>query len=93
MCLQETWLKDKILEAEVHIEGYRNYKQDRGGERKGGGTAKYVSTTLTVTKNQSHRNGMCDAVYVEIEEMHIGVINILGPLLLTLIVLRIYFNT
>ena len=39
LCLQETWLDDEILEAETHIEGYINYRQDRGGDRKGGGTS------------------------------------------------------
>ena len=37
LCLQETWLTEEILEAETHIEGYTNYRQDRGGERQGGG--------------------------------------------------------
>ena len=40
--LQETWLNDEILESETHIDGYVNYRQDRGGDRKGGGTATYI---------------------------------------------------
>ena len=76
LCLQETWFNDEILEAETHIDGYINYRQDRGGDRKGGGTSTYVSTTLSVTRHESHSNGVCDTVYVEIEEMNLGIINI-----------------
>ena len=61
------------------IEGYINYRQDRGGNRKGGGTSTYVSTTLSVTSHESHSNGVCDTVYVEIEEMNLGIINIYRP--------------
>ena len=39
----------------------------------------YVSTTLSVTINNSHSNGVCDTVYVEIEEMNLGIINIYRP--------------
>ena len=67
------------LEAETHIEGYVNYRQDRGGERKGGGTSTYISNTLSVTKHDSHSNGVCDMVYVEIEEMNVAIINLYRP--------------
>ena len=62
ICLQETWLTEEILEAETHIKGYVNYRQYRGGERKGGGTSTYISSTLSVTKHDSHSNGVCDMV-------------------------------
>ena len=77
--LQETWLNDEILEAETHIDGYVNYRQDRGGVRKGGGTSTYISNSLTVTKHESYTNTICDCVYVEIEELNFGVINLYRP--------------
>ena len=64
LCLQESWLKDDILEAEVHIDEYRTYRQDRGGRRKGGGVITYVSTALTVTQEERYTNGVCDAIYI-----------------------------
>ena len=39
----------------------------------------YVNTALTVTKEEKYTNGVCDAVYVEIEEMNIGIINTYRP--------------
>ena len=77
--LQETWLNDEILETETHIEGYVNYRQDRGGDRKGGGTSTYISTSLSVTRHESYSNTVCDCVYVEIEEINVGVINLYRP--------------
>ena len=79
ICLQETWLNDEILETETHIEGYVNYRQDRGGDRKGGGTSTYISSSLSVTRHESYSNTVCDCVYVEIEEINVGVINIYRP--------------
>merc|ERR1712002_560428 len=38
-----------------------------------------MSTSLTVTRNENHTNRLCDAVYVEIEEMKIADINIYKP--------------
>ena len=79
LCLQETWLRDDILEAEVHIDEFRTYRQDRGGRRKGGGVVTYVSTDLTVTQEESYTNGVCDVIYVEIEELNLGIINLYRP--------------
>ena len=79
LCLQESWLKDDILEAEVHIDEYRTYRQDRGGRRKGGGVVTYVSTALTVTQEERYTNGVCDAIYVEVEELNLGIINLYRP--------------
>ena len=76
LCIQETWMKDEILEAEIHIDEFRTYRQDRGGRRKGGGVVTYVSTDLTVTQEESFTNGVCDVIYVEIEELNIGIINL-----------------
>merc|ERR1712240_185323 len=78
-CLQESWMKEEILDAEIHIGEFRTYKQDRGGTRKGGGVVTYVDTGLTVTQEESFTNGVCDVIYIEIEELNIGVINISRP--------------
>ena len=72
-------MKDEILEAEIHIDEFRTYRQDRGGRRKGGGVVTYVNTDLTVTQEESFTNGVCDVIYVEIEELNIGIINIYRP--------------
>ena len=72
-------MKDDILEAEVHIDEFRTYRQDRGGRRKGGGVVTYVSTDLTVTQEESFTNGVCDVIYVEIEELNLGIINLYRP--------------
>merc|ERR1712215_438069 len=34
LCIRETWMKDEILDAEIHIYEFRTYRQDRGGTRK-----------------------------------------------------------
>ena len=72
-------MNDEILETETHIEGYVNDRQDRGGDRKGGGTSTHISSSLSVTRHESYTNTVCDCGYVEIEEMNIGVINIYRP--------------
>merc|ERR1711895_59224 len=56
LCIQETWMKDEILDAEIHIDEFRTYRQDRGGTRKGGGVVIYVDTGLTVTQEESFTN-------------------------------------
>merc|ERR1711867_277228 len=58
LCIQETWMKDEILDAEIHIDEFRTYRQDRGGTRKGGGVVTYVDTGLTVTQEESFTNGI-----------------------------------
>ena len=72
-------MKEEILDAEIHIEGFRTYRQDRGGARKGGGVVTYVDTSLTVTQEESYTNGICDVIYIEIEELNIGIINMYRP--------------
>ena len=36
LVMTETWLKDDILDAEINIEGYRIYRNDRIGQSHGG---------------------------------------------------------
>merc|ERR1712177_2380 len=78
-CIQETWMKEDILDTEIHIDEFRTYRQDRGGTRKGGGVVTYIDTGLTVTQEESFTNGVCDVIYTEVEELNIGVINIYRP--------------
>merc|ERR1712175_13728 len=54
-CIQETWMKEDILDAEIHIDEFRTYRQDRGGTRKGG-VVTYIDTGLTVTQEESFTN-------------------------------------
>merc|ERR1711989_235461 len=79
-CIQETWMREEILNTEIHIDEFRTYRQDRGGTRKGGGVVTYIDTGLTVTQEESFTNGVCDVIYTEVEELNIGVINIYRPL-------------
>ena len=72
-------MTEEILDAEIHIEEFRTYRQDRGGTRKGGGVVTYVDTGLTVTQEESYTNGICDVIYIEIEELNIGIINMYRP--------------
>ena len=78
-CIQETWMKEDILDTEIHINQFRTYRQDRGGTRKGGGVVTYIDTDLTVTQEESFTNGICDVIYTEIEELNMGVINMYRP--------------
>lgn len=42
-CLTETWLTDGVDSDSLHIPGYKFYRADRRGNRRGGGAAVYVS--------------------------------------------------
>ena len=79
LCLQETGLPDDIMKVETQISGYNNYRQDRGGGRKGGGMGPYISTSLRVTEHDSYSNIVCDAVYTKVQELNLPIINLYRP--------------
>jgi len=48
ICISETWLLPSISDDFVALPGYRLVRCDRTGEKRGGGVALYVSSTLKV---------------------------------------------
>ena len=46
LCISETWLSDKINNAEIYIDGYGIVGHDRQGGCRGGGVCMYIRNTL-----------------------------------------------
>ena len=50
LCISETWLTEDILDAVLLVPGYKLYRCDRPGGRRGGGVAVLVSNDLRVSR-------------------------------------------
>ena len=49
LCISETWLSEDVLDAVLIVPGYRLFRCDRPGGRRGGGVAILVSSDLRVS--------------------------------------------
>ena len=59
LCVTETWLSEEVLDAVLLVPGYRLFRCDRPGGRRGGGVAILVSDELRVTRLHDTGDGGC----------------------------------
>ena len=76
--LVETWLSDKILDAEVNIPGYNIYRSDKCG-RKRGGTCIYTRSDLPVSRLLCYSNGVVDTITIKIPSLDLVVNGMYRP--------------
>ena len=57
LCISESWLTEEILDAVLLVPGYRLFRCDRPGGRRGGGVAILVSDSLRVSRLHDSRDG------------------------------------
>ena len=74
----ETWLKDKIKEAEYEIEGYSHVASHRK-DREGGGVIIYIEDGATYRLLASVSDEMCSVVAVHLEEPNLIVFMVYRP--------------
>ena len=74
----ETWLKPHISDAQIHIENYQIFRQDRG-KRHGGGVLLYIHNTLPVTTSYYFDDDICEAVICHVESINAILISIYRP--------------
>ena len=66
MCLTETWLKPRMTDSELHLDGYNLIRNDRT-EKGGGGTAIYYNSKLMVHQRTDINCGLdVEAILLEI---------------------------
>ena len=74
----ETWLKPFISDAQITIEDYQVYRQDRV-KRHGGGVLLYIHNTLPVTTSYSFEDSICEAVICYVKSTNSIFISIYRP--------------
>ena len=78
LAFAETWLKDKIKEAEYEIEGYSHVASHRK-DREGGGVIIYIEDGATYRLLASVSDEMCSVVAVHLEEPNLIVFMVYRP--------------
>ena len=78
LAFAETWLNDKMKEAEYEIEGY-SYVASHRKDRKGGGVIIYIDNGATYKPLVSVSDGMCSLVAVHLEELNLIVFMVYRP--------------
>ena len=78
LAFAETWLNDKIKEAEYEIEGY-SYVASHRKDREGGGVIIYIDNGATYKPLVSVSDGMCSVVAVHLEELNLIVFMVYRP--------------
>ena len=78
LAFAETWLNDKIKEAEYEIEGYSHVASHRK-DREGGGVIIYIENGATYRPLVSVSDGMCSVVAVHLEELNLIVFMVYRP--------------
>merc|ERR1711888_460097 len=78
LAFAETWLKDKIKEAEYEIEGYSHVASHRK-VREGGGVIIYIEDGATYRLLASVSDEMCSFVAVHLEEPNLIVFMVYRP--------------
>ena len=66
--LTETWLNEGILDAEVKIEGFRIYRQDRVGQTRGG-VCIYLREDISAQISFSASNQSVETLMIKIKEL------------------------
>ena len=78
LAFAETWLNDKMKEAEYEIEGYSHVASHRKN-REGGGTIVYIDNGATYKPLVSVSDKMCSIVAVHLEELNLIVFMVYRP--------------
>ena len=78
LAFAETWLNDKIKEAEYEIEGY-SYVASHRKDREGGGVIIYIDNGATYKPLVLVSDGMCSVVAVHLEELNLIVFMVYRP--------------
>ena len=78
LAFAETWLNDKIKEAEYEIEGYTHVASHRK-DRNGGGVIIYIDGGVPCRPLVSVSDGMCSVVAVHLEELNLIVFMVYRP--------------
>ena len=78
LAFAETWLNDKIKEAEYEIEGYSHVASHRK-DREGGGVIIYIENGATYRPLVSVSDEMCSVVAVHLEELNLIVFMVYRP--------------
>ena len=78
LAFAETWLNDKIKEAEYEIEGYTHVASHRK-DRNGGGVIIYMDGGAPCRPLVSVSDGMCSVVAVHLEELNLIVFMVYRP--------------
>ena len=78
LAFAETWLNDKIKEAEYEIEGYSHVASHRK-DRDGGGVIIYIENGATYRPLVSVSDEMCSVVAVHLEEPNLIVFMVYRP--------------
>ena len=77
--MTETHLSSDILDAEVAIQGYTSYRDDRAEPRTHGGSMIYVRNDLASQLVARHSNGYCETVIVKAKTLDTLVLCIYRP--------------
>ena len=78
LAFAETWLNDKMKEAEYEIEGY-SYVASHRKDRDGGGVIIYIDGDATYRPLVSASDEMCSIVAVYLEELNLIVFMVYRP--------------
>ena len=78
LAFAETWLNDKMKEAEYEIEGY-SYVASHRNEREGGGVIIYIDNGATYKPLISVSDKMCSIVAIHLEELNLIVFMVYRP--------------
>merc|ERR1712179_604628 len=78
LAFAETWLNDKMKEAEYEIEGYSHVASHRKN-REGGGTIVYIDNGATYKPLVSVGDGMCSFVAVHLEDLNLILFMVYRP--------------
>ena len=76
--LTETWLSDEICDAEVHIDGYDNFRADRLNRMRGG-TSIYMTTDLNCKLVNTFSNSVVEIVIVTCKNLDTLSISVYWP--------------
>ena len=66
LCINETWLNDKISDTELNIEGYSVYRLDKQNGKNRGGVLCYVKDSVSSKQNVNLHDNDVEAIFVEI---------------------------
>ena len=78
LAFAETWLNDKMKEAEYEIEGYTHVASHRK-DRKGGGVIIYIDNDAPYKPLISVSDRMCSIVAIHLEELNLIVFMVYRP--------------
>ena len=77
MAITETWRKER-QDWQLSIPGFRFFRQDREGDKRGGGVALLIREKVTAKQREDTLVGSCsEAIWVELRNRS-GTITLLG---------------